>query len=512
MQITVVNTLALGLLSTLAAPATAFWRLPCKVPIVTERADPVISPGKVSSHAHTIMGGNGFGFTMDYAQARASSCSSCTVTKDMSNYWVPTLYLKAKNGSFISVKQNGGATVYYEQRVGHDGEPLLAFPEGFRMVAGNPSARSYTGAIDAQAITYACLNYDGPPTPETNGFPTTNCPSGLRAQVYFPSCWDGVNLDSPDHKSHVAYPALYNNGACPGSHPKHLISIFYEVIWNTGDLANEWHGNAQPFVWSMGDPTGFGYHGDFVNGWDVPTLQKAVDTCTSQSGRVEDCPVFNLISDGQAEGCRIPPSVSEEVSGVLDALPGCNPVQAGPGAAVQKSDCGAPNTIGTPETYFTDVTVSKKWKYVGCGTDNVDGRILTGDNESNDKMTVETCIDYCSGKGFSVAGVEYSTQCYCGNSIATKGAPVPGVMGNCVMKCGGDSGEYCGGYGTISLYQKCGGICQNTQHGVVGNSTTSASTDSSPAVDSGKTPGKSTGKTKKRSHRHRLAHEVRMSV
>lgn len=114
MRFTVVNSLALGLLSTLAVPATAFWRLPCKVPIVSERADPVVSPGKVAGHVHTIMGGNGFGFTMDYARARASTCSSCTVSKDMSNYWVPSLYFKAKNGSFISVTQSGGATIYYE--------------------------------------------------------------------------------------------------------------------------------------------------------------------------------------------------------------------------------------------------------------------------------------------------------------------------------------------------------------------------------------------------------------
>lgn len=114
MRVTDINALAVGLLSTLVVPVTSFWRLPCKVPVVVERADPIISPGKVSGHVHTIMGGNGFGFTMDYNQARASTCSSCTVTKDMSNYWVPALYFKAKNGTFISVKQSGGMTVYYE--------------------------------------------------------------------------------------------------------------------------------------------------------------------------------------------------------------------------------------------------------------------------------------------------------------------------------------------------------------------------------------------------------------
>ncbi len=114
MRVTVVKSVALGLLTTVVVPVTSFWRLPCKVPIVVERADPIISPGRVSAHVHTIMGGSGFGFSMDYAQARASKCSSCTVTTDMSNYWVPNLYFKAKNGSFISVDQAGGATIYYQ--------------------------------------------------------------------------------------------------------------------------------------------------------------------------------------------------------------------------------------------------------------------------------------------------------------------------------------------------------------------------------------------------------------
>lgn len=43
-----------------------------------------------------------------------------------------------------------------------------------------------------------------------------------------------------------------------------------------------------------------------------------------------------------------------------------------------------------------------------------------------------------------------------------------------MMKCAGDSGEYCGGAQRISLYHKCeGGRCQNVQAGVVGNTTSS---------------------------------------
>jgi hypothetical protein len=104
---------ALGLLALMAAPVTAYWRLPCLEPVVVERADPITHPGAVSPHLHTIMGGSGFGFGMDYAQTQASQCSSCTVEKDFSNYWTPNLWFHHENGSFSSVEQSGGVTVYY---------------------------------------------------------------------------------------------------------------------------------------------------------------------------------------------------------------------------------------------------------------------------------------------------------------------------------------------------------------------------------------------------------------
>jgi hypothetical protein len=85
------NTLSqvvIGLLA-IASPAAAFFRLPCAAPIVIQRADPVVNPGQISSHVHTVMGGDGFGFEMNYAAIQKSTCSSCTVIEDNSNYWVP---------------------------------------------------------------------------------------------------------------------------------------------------------------------------------------------------------------------------------------------------------------------------------------------------------------------------------------------------------------------------------------------------------------------------------------
>lgn len=351
------------------------------------------------------------------------------------------------------------------------------------MLAGDPFKRSAGTDFASQAISYNCLDYNGPAKPETGGFPNYNCPDGLRAQVFFPSCWNGKDLDSPDHKSHMSYPAdSYNSGKCPPDYPVHLISIFYEIIWDTNAFADQWWGSQQPFVWSMGDDTGYGGHGDFIMGWDRDLLQRAVDTCTNDSGRVEDCAEFNLVPDSQAAGCRIAPKIDEPNSGVLDALPGCNPIQSGPAEAKPVSGCGAPTTIGqAQENFFTDLT-AEGWAYVGCGTDDYFNRILTGASESNGQMTNANCVAFCQSKGFSIAGSEYSDECYCGNSIPSSGMPVPGVVGNCQMTCAGDNSQFCGGASLISLYQKCtGSTCTNAQIGAVSNSSPSSSSPSSSA-------------------------------
>ncbi|OBT64345.1 hypothetical protein VE03_05813 [Pseudogymnoascus sp. 23342-1-I1] len=343
------------------APADAFWRLPCRAPLLYERTDPIVNPGTISAHSHTIMGGNGFSNDMNYADTQASTCSSCTVTKDFSNYWVPNLYYKGQNGSFTSVEQIGGALIYYLQRADpKDPEydsGLLAFPEGFRMLAGDPMLRSFTSTLEQRAISFACLGTD---TKETNEIPNINCPNGLRAQVFFPSCWDGKNLDSPDHKSHMAYPSLVDNGVCPDSHPKRFISLFYEVVWDTPKFADQWNGANHPFVFSNGDETGYGYHGDFVNGWDVPTLQRAVTECTNLSGVVEDCPVFDFFEDAKVDACKIKPTISEEIQGTLAALPGCN-APSGEGAkAVAVKDCAANgNSAAVDSSTGTDSTDTK---------------------------------------------------------------------------------------------------------------------------------------------------------
>lgn len=59
---------------------------------------------------------------------------------------------------------------------------------------------------------------------------------------------------------------------------------------------------------------GFGYHGDFLNGWQVEVLQSAIKGCTNLSGRIEDCSVFNIQTAQSSNQCtlQLPKALRQE--------------------------------------------------------------------------------------------------------------------------------------------------------------------------------------------------------
>lgn len=122
-------------------------------------------------------------------------CGPYTDHIDLSVYWTPKLYFHNKtDDTYTAVPQagddngvRGGQTVYYLQRGGPNNDALKAFPDGFRMIAGDPFKRNATTDFAGQGISFACINYNNP-GPETPGLPQKKCPQGLRAQVFFPAC------------------------------------------------------------------------------------------------------------------------------------------------------------------------------------------------------------------------------------------------------------------------------------------------------------------------------------
>ncbi|TRM60477.1 hypothetical protein BD626DRAFT_435832 [Schizophyllum amplum] len=326
-------------LSALAPSASAFFLQGLDF-IVTERADPVVEPGVQSAHVHSVIGGSNFDLITNTSYLQQSECTSAQIKQDKSNYWFPHMYFQWANGSFTSL--TGGAVTYY--LFGDEAGSATAFPDDFRMVSGDPMLRTYNASSKAQqAVSFNCLDFEG--TSVTYPWmPTVNCPSGIRAQINFPMCWDGVNTDSDDHKSHVAFPSGgADSGTCNDpAFPVTLPRIFIEVYWGTGDWSDKWGqamNTSQPFVFANGDPTGWGYHADFINGWEDGALQSLMDkcgACTSQAyGGIDCCYDMGVVTKNEdANNCSIDPVFDEQVTGTLAALPGNNPVTYTSGAAM----------------------------------------------------------------------------------------------------------------------------------------------------------------------------------
>lgn len=152
-----------------------------------------------------------------------------------------------------------------------------------------------------------CTNKD------TKGFPKGKCNGGWRVTVTFPSCWDGKNTDSPDHKSHIAYPAsgtFESGGACPKTHPVKIPQVMYEIMYDTTPFHKDWPTDGkQPFYWSHGDDTGHGIHGDYLFGWKGDALQKAMDTKCAN----DNCKALERQSDAKAIACTKGQFAKEEI-------------------------------------------------------------------------------------------------------------------------------------------------------------------------------------------------------
>jgi hypothetical protein len=255
--------------------------------------DPIVYPGQPgASHLHQFYVNISANAASTYTSLRTTGESSCMGPLNRSAYWMPALL----DGAGHVVRPDYVA-IYYKRRPAKDpkcslssGDPqaegnCLPLPNGLRFIFGfnmiNPAA-SPTGA--------GYFNCDGPTAKAGHyaDLPTAlaNCPAGNRlgAVINAPACWDGKNLDSPDHRSHVAYPGYGTWGylKCPSTHP-YVIPTFTMGAWYTiasGDITSKWSLSSDAMHPEL--PRGTTLHADWWGAWDDSVMSTWTDNCINK--------------------------------------------------------------------------------------------------------------------------------------------------------------------------------------------------------------------------------------
>jgi hypothetical protein len=223
--------------------------------------DPIVFPKQAgASHSHEFIGN-----TTTDADSTLSTLlkggSNCVDKLDLAAYWAPTLL---KDAHMMGGMPMGGTpihpssvTTYY---LSNGKDKVQPYPQGLKELAGNAKATSVSQAHD---ISWGCSTSfpDNPVAPK--------CASNenLHVRVDFADCWNGKDLDSADHVSHVAYSD--GKGHCPTGFPVPIPELSILLKYPVSDGTT---------LLVASGPT-YTMHGDFINAWDATELKRLVDKC-----------------------------------------------------------------------------------------------------------------------------------------------------------------------------------------------------------------------------------------
>ncbi|MDX1678428.1 DUF1996 domain-containing protein [Arsukibacterium sp.] len=310
--------------------------------------DPIVYPGqKDAAHLHRFYGNTLLDENSDLLSLFTTGESSCQGNElNRSAYWVPALLapsydpvtserLTDENGdpawkivpAVVGNDDEAHEIFYYSAGV-DDLASIQPIPLGLKMIAG--SAMGMPGmAQDTSIVRWHCQAWQS--NDATNprwsaSIPECVAPDRLRMDIFFPSCWNGTDLDSADHKSHLAYPV--NNGGpsgtvCPASHPVPIIRVSFhyaygikpEVYDPQSRSSRGWRFASDMYEVSTSTPGGMSLHGDWFNAWHPEALEAVLDGCIRQQ---LDCHDGNLANGYRLSGTR--PGSQNEVPVVNKGL------------------------------------------------------------------------------------------------------------------------------------------------------------------------------------------------
>lgn len=216
--------------------------------------DPIVYPGDPgASHMHTFFGNRSTDAGSTYRSMRRAR-TTCSIAADASGYWIPSLV--DHRGRMVAPRS---MTAYYRAR-----SRVQPPPRNLRMIAGGDTAR-------LKIAGYSCGGGDA-----ESSMPLDCGNTYLKGVVVFPSCWNGRDLDSRDHRSHMAYPS---GRGCPARFPVRIPKISYHITFGVYDGT----GYTLSSDSMMDMRHGMSLHADFWNAWAQPALARVVDRCLNGS-------------------------------------------------------------------------------------------------------------------------------------------------------------------------------------------------------------------------------------
>ena len=299
--------------------------------------DPIVSPGQPgAAHLHQFFGNDRANAFSTYASLRQSGGSSCGDdgaghAVNRSAYWMPAML----DGKGMVVRPDYVSVYYKRQPLSSpDCQPIkldagggaiggvgqcVPLPNGLRFISGYDMV---TGKAKTGAAYFKC---DGPtssgdhfedfteakahcPTAPTNGVYNR-----IGAIINMPDCWDGKNLDSPNHRDHMSFTIKVHlpdwsgdKGQCPVTHP-YLVPTFTMGVWFTVDAnLGTWHLSSDEMHPDL--PVGSTFHADWFGAWDNQVEAMWMDNCIN---KLLNCSGGDLgngrqIKDGWVRGTPAP--------------------------------------------------------------------------------------------------------------------------------------------------------------------------------------------------------------
>ncbi|KAI7324666.1 WSC-domain-containing protein [Hortaea werneckii] len=105
--------------------------------------------------------------------------------------------------------------------------------------------------------------------------------------------------------------------------------------------------------------------------------------------------------------------------------------------------------LNTSSSALNNNTYAGNMTYYGCWSDQ-SPRTIDYMAYQSDSNTIEKCTQTCADKGYSIAGIEFGSQCFCGNALGYAATQV--IDSSCQTPCPGNSSEICGGGNRLSLF------------------------------------------------------------